>query len=71
MKSMAAGEPLDLQRNKRWPAKTGAGAGTRMKVQFTPEEEDSDYSDMEGLMPPTNGYDPVTGNLRSADVPEH
>jgi hypothetical protein len=56
MKEMASGGPLDMQREKRWPNRTGnisypsapqTGAG--VKVRFDPWEEDSDYSDMEGI----------------------
>jgi len=58
MKEMASGGPLDMQREKRWPNRTGntsypcapqTGAG--VKVRFEPWEEDSDYSDMEGIGP--------------------
>lgn len=57
MKEMASGGPLDMQREKRWPNRTGntypsapqTGAG--VKVRFNPWEEDSDYSDMEGFGP--------------------
>ncbi|KAH7914204.1 hypothetical protein BJ138DRAFT_1110783 [Hygrophoropsis aurantiaca] len=57
MKSMASGDPLDIQREKRWPRQTGTGVngavngsqvGTGVKVDFKPWEEDSDFSDQEG-----------------------
>ncbi len=37
---MATGDPLDAQREQRWPNHTGPRGG--VKVEFTPEEEDSD-----------------------------
>ncbi|KAF8897628.1 hypothetical protein BD779DRAFT_1491863 [Infundibulicybe gibba] len=49
MKAMASGDPLDIQREKRWPNRTG-GAG--VQVEFKPWEEDSDFSDEEGVIPP-------------------
>jgi hypothetical protein len=59
---MASGEPLDTQREIRWPNRTGlTGTDSGVKVQFEPYEEDSDYSDQEGLM---GGYNPRTGALR-------
>lgn len=58
MKEMASGDPLDMQREKRWPNRTGNTAyptapqtGAGVKVKFEPWEEDSDYSDMEGVGP--------------------
>ena len=48
MKSMASGEPCDAQREKRWPHHSSA---TEPKVVFQPWDEDSDYSDTEGLFP--------------------
>ncbi|KAH7887666.1 hypothetical protein F5I97DRAFT_1861958, partial [Phlebopus sp. FC_14] len=59
MQSMASGDPLDIQREKRWPNRTGntsvpnapqAGAG--VKVKFDAWEEDEDFSDQEGLFGP-------------------
>ncbi|KAJ7904609.1 hypothetical protein B0H14DRAFT_2663635 [Mycena olivaceomarginata] len=62
LRAMASGEPLDTQREIRWPNRTGpAGTDSGVKVQFEPYEEDSDYSDQEGLM---GGYNPRTGALR-------
>lgn len=46
MISMASGDPLDEQREKRWPNRTVAG---QPKVEFAEWEEDSDMSDMEGI----------------------
>ncbi|KAG5725010.1 hypothetical protein E4T56_gene12485 [Termitomyces sp. T112] len=47
MISMAEGDPVDIQRQKRWPDCTTEG----VKVNFK-EEEDSDRSDEEGLLAP-------------------
>ncbi|KAK0498666.1 hypothetical protein EDD18DRAFT_1158624 [Armillaria luteobubalina] len=40
LKVMATGDPLDAQREQRWPNHIGPRGG--VKVEFTPEEEDSD-----------------------------
>ncbi|KAF9463900.1 hypothetical protein BDZ94DRAFT_1192050 [Collybia nuda] len=53
MVSMAAGDPLDTQRENRWPNRTESRG---VKVTFRPHEEDSDYSDEEGIVPPIAGY---------------
>jgi hypothetical protein len=45
---MAEGEAIDIQREKRWPNQTATG----VKVELKPWEEDSDYSDEEGVIPP-------------------
>ncbi|KAF8076494.1 hypothetical protein FPV67DRAFT_1618269 [Lyophyllum atratum] len=47
MMSMAAGDPVDIQREKRWPNHTAKG----VKVDFKPHEENSDYSDEEAPVP--------------------
>ena len=51
---MASGDPVDLQREKRWPGRIGEptpqGPTKGMKVNFLPWEEDSDYSDTEGML---------------------
>ncbi|KAG5639275.1 hypothetical protein H0H81_004936 [Sphagnurus paluster] len=53
MISMAGGDPVDIQREKRWPNQTGQG----VKVDFKPHEENSDLSDEEGVAPgPINGW---------------
>jgi hypothetical protein len=65
MKSMASGDPVDIQREKRWPKRTQTTGSQGTKVQFQPWEENSDYSDQEGLVPPIRGYDPITGKLLS------
>ncbi|KAG5648977.1 hypothetical protein DXG03_000326 [Asterophora parasitica] len=46
MITMAGGDPVDIQREKRWPNRTSQG----VKVDFKPHEEDSDFSDEEGLV---------------------
>lgn len=48
MKTMADGDPVDIQREKRWPQQTPAG----VKVELKPWQEDSDYSDEEGVFGP-------------------
>jgi len=48
MKAMAEGDPLDMQREKRWPNQTNTG----VQVELQPWQEDSDYSDEEGILPP-------------------
>jgi hypothetical protein len=47
MMSMAGGDPVDIQRENRWPNRTNQG----VKVAFKPYEEDSDFSDEEGVVP--------------------
>ncbi|KAH9482738.1 Good for full DBP5 activity protein 2 [Psilocybe cubensis] len=56
MQEMAKGDPIDIQREKRWPNQTPAG----VKVELKPWQEDSDYSDEEGVIPPPEGYKFVT-----------
>ena len=46
MIAMASGDPLDEQREQRWPNRTADG---QPKVAFREWEEDSDLSDMEGV----------------------
>lgn len=48
MKAMAEGDPLDMQREKRWPNQTNTG----VQVELQPWQEDSDFSDEEGIFPP-------------------
>ena len=63
---MASGDPVDLQREKRWPNRTGDAAPQAqkgVKVEFKPWEEDSDFSDQEGMV----GYEP-TGDMRTLDI---
>ncbi|KAF9485268.1 hypothetical protein BDN70DRAFT_871278 [Pholiota conissans] len=45
LEAMAEGDPVDIQREKRWPQQTPAG----VKVELKPWQEDSDYSDEEGV----------------------
>jgi len=45
MESMANGDPIDAQREKRWPNQTVTG----VQVSLKPWQEDSDYSDEEGI----------------------
>jgi len=65
LREMASGEPLDTQRERRWPNRTGAGdPGSNvgaLQVQFEPYEEDSDISDQEGVL---GGYNRDTGVLQ-------
>lgn len=49
---MATGDPIDIQREKRWPNQTASG----VKVDLKPWQEDSDYSDEEGVFPPPKGF---------------
>lgn len=70
MKTMASGDPVDIQREKRWPNRTGTTTTRGVKVEFKPWEEDSDYSDEEGIIPPLTGYDPITGVLRGGEEGE-
>lgn len=44
---MASGEPLDKQRERRWPKRTDDYS---TKVKRFPWEEDPDYSDTEGVV---------------------
>ncbi|KAJ7665526.1 hypothetical protein B0H17DRAFT_1090798 [Mycena rosella] len=60
LREMASGEPLDTQRELRWPKRTGDGNLAGVKVNFEAYEEDSDFSDQEGVM---SGYNPATGIL--------
>ena len=58
---MASGDPLDQQREARWPNRT---ADAQPKVQFHDWEEDSDLSDMEGVF----GFPPgSTRHMKMAD----
>ncbi|KAI0335439.1 hypothetical protein GY45DRAFT_1316760 [Cubamyces sp. BRFM 1775] len=52
--AMASGDPVDQQREQRWPKRT---EDNQPKVEFRDWEEDSDYSDLEGVMgsPVANG----------------
>ncbi|KAF8195795.1 hypothetical protein K438DRAFT_1586723 [Mycena galopus ATCC 62051] len=62
LRIMASGPPLDTHRELLWPNRTGSAVtNSGVKVQFEAYEEDSDYSDQEGLM---GGYNTHTGVLR-------
>lgn len=58
LQSMASGDPIDMQREKRWPNRTGNNVGTPqtntagVKVGFDAWEEDEDFSDQEGVFGP-------------------
>ncbi|KAJ7638907.1 hypothetical protein FB45DRAFT_904238 [Roridomyces roridus] len=62
LKEMAGGEPLDMQREQRWPNRTGLPEA-KLQVKFEDYEEYSDYEDQEGVM---GGYDSRTGALVDA-----
>lgn len=64
-KAMASGEPCDAQREQRWPSRSSA---TEPKVVFHPWEEDSDWSDTEGLFPMADDVMPVGGPILDEDV---
>lgn len=53
LKSMASGDPLDQQRDKRWPNMT---ATNNLKVEFKADdkEEAEDYSDLGEFAPPVD-----------------
>lgn len=48
---MASGQPLDMQREERWPSQTETNAfgAPGVKVLRQPWEVDSDLDDMEGM----------------------
>jgi len=52
LRSMAEGDPLDMQREQRWPNQTNTG----VQVEVKPWQEENDYSDEEGIFGfmPTN-----------------
>jgi hypothetical protein len=43
--NMAEGDPLDMQREQRWPNQTVTG----VQVEVKPWQEDENYSDEEGI----------------------
>ena len=63
---MASGDPVDMQREKRWPSAEVEG----VKVKFKAWEEDDGFSDQEGVVPAIAGIDPVTGKLIDQDGKE-
>lgn len=42
---MAGGGPLDMQRDLRWPNQTNSN----IEVEWMPWQDDSDFSDTEGI----------------------
>jgi hypothetical protein len=62
---MAEGEPIDIQREKRWPNQTATG----VKVELKPWEEDSDYSDEEGVIPRIPRNNPGMESNGAAETP--
>jgi len=65
MKNMANGDPVDIQREKRWPNQTPAG----VKVELQPWQEDSDYSDTEGILPrPPSSVKEVKQNAEATET---
>lgn len=51
---MAEGDPLDMQREERWPHQTKTG----VQVDIKPWQEDENYSDEEGIF----GFIPTNQN---------
>ena len=64
---MASGDPVDVQREKRWPNQTPVG----VKVELKPWQEDSDYSDEEGILPPPPGVRPVPTQDNGTPAPSN
>jgi hypothetical protein len=58
---MAKGDPLDMQREQRWPHQTKTG----VQVEVKPWQEADDYSDEEGIF----GLVPANQNT-ATDVEE-
>ena len=50
VRSMAGGQPLDMQREARWPGQTNPA----IEVEWKPWQDDSDVSDTEGMLGPTS-----------------
>ncbi|KAI6047401.1 hypothetical protein EDC04DRAFT_2876436 [Pisolithus marmoratus] len=58
--SMASGEPIDMQRERRWPNRTSTNTsapnaplnGAGIRVHFDPWEEEDEFSDQEGVCGP-------------------
>jgi len=59
LEAMISAEPLDIQRDRRWPGQLRGG----FNVQFSPWQENSDYSDTEGVTGGT--YDGGDGEVAS------
>ena len=64
MISMASGDTLDVQRDKRWPNRTSS---MNTKVEFMPWEEDSDEDDLEGIMPADRATMQISGEQTLPD----
>ncbi|KAI9574729.1 hypothetical protein HD554DRAFT_2010921 [Boletus coccyginus] len=69
LQSMASGDPVDMQREKRWPNRTANNTGTPqtgtgVKVNFDSWEEEEDFSDQEGI------FGPIIDTTQSA-VPDN
>ena len=45
--TMASGEPIDAQRERRWPERMSTNGP---KVDFKPSDENSDLDDEDGIM---------------------
>ena len=75
LKEMAGGEQLDMQREQRWPKKTGATAESSVKVQWEDWELDPEYEDtqavLDSLAASGKGYDPYTGQLMEDDESDY
>ncbi|KAI4525661.1 hypothetical protein K525DRAFT_260823 [Schizophyllum commune Loenen D] len=75
LKEMAGGEQLDMQRERRWPKKTGATAESSVKVQWEDWELDPEYEDtqavLDSLAASGKGYDPYTGQLMEDDESDY
>ncbi|KZT74359.1 hypothetical protein DAEQUDRAFT_781910 [Daedalea quercina L-15889] len=64
MISMASGDTLDVQRDKRWPNRTSS---INTKVEFKPWEEDSDEDDLEGIVPADRSTMQISGEQTMPD----
>ncbi|TRM67718.1 hypothetical protein BD626DRAFT_449731 [Schizophyllum amplum] len=67
LREMASGEQLDIQRERRWPNRTGETEERSVKVQFREDELDPDCEDTQAVLDSLGaGYDPFTGKLLGA-----
>lgn len=69
LRSMASGQPLDMQREERWPSQTETNAfgASGVKVLRQPWEVDSDLDDMEGMFGDYQG-EPEPGLISDDEV---
>ncbi|KIK92712.1 hypothetical protein PAXRUDRAFT_13075 [Paxillus rubicundulus Ve08.2h10] len=74
LQSMASGDPIDMQREKRWPNRTGSTGvpnqpqtGAGIKVNFDADEGDEDFSDEEGPLGSTVDTNHITSSNGDAD----